>query len=244
MKHLKVIKTTSYGEIMQHLAMIMDGNRRWAREKKLQAVTLGHKKGVDAIRSAITFCLKKRVKYLSLYTFSLENFKRNQAEKTYIFDLLADVLRDDLLDLIKHGVRVRFVGERSLFPEKTRMIIEEVEGRTKDLNRLCLNMLFCYGSKQEILSATKRLAQQVKEGSVDADQIDENLLRREMWLGDVPDPDLILRTGKRTRLSNFLLFQGAYSEWMFLDYHWPEINEERLQECVDRFQGVERNFGC
>jgi len=228
---------------MQHLAMIMDGNRRWAKEKKLQALTLGHRKGLDSVKVSIKFCLEKGIKYLSLYTFSLENFSRDGREQTYIFNLLLEALEKNIFELVEQGVRVRFVGDESFFPQVIIRAINEVEGRTKHLDKLHLNMLFCYGAKQEMIRATRRLAQKVKNGHLDVHEIDEEALRSEFWLNGVPDPDLIIRTGKQARLSNFLLFQAAYSELMFLDCYWPEITENRLQECVDQFYSVQRNFG-
>jgi len=228
---------------MQHLAMIMDGNRRWAKEKKLEAVTLGHKKGVDSVKTAVKFCLGKGIKYLSLFTFSLENFRRDEKEKKYIFNLLSKVLNDNVLELIEQGVRVRFIGDRSYFPKDSISAIEKIEEKTKDLKKLSLNMLFCYGSHQELAHATKKIAQKVKNGLLDPEEIDENSIRQELWTNGTPDPDLIVRTGKLSRLSNFLLFQAAYSELIFLDCNWPEINEKILQGCVDKFYSIQRNFG-
>jgi undecaprenyl diphosphate synthase len=228
---------------MQHLAIIMDGNRRWAREKKLQAVSLGHKKGVDSVKSAIKFCLKNNIKYLSLYTFSLENFNRDGVEKKYLFDLLTRTLRDDLDELISYGVKVRFVGDRSCFPEQMESVVAGSEEGTRGLDKLCLNILFCYGSKQEVIFAAKKVAQKVRDGVLRVDEINESVFRKEMWLNGTPDPDLIIRTGKTFRLSNFLLFQAAYSELMFLDCYWPEVNESLLQNCLDKFHKSKRNFG-
>jgi undecaprenyl diphosphate synthase len=223
--------------------MVMDGNRRWAREKKLEAVTQGHRKGVDAAKVAIEFCLKKGIKYLSLYAFSLENFRRSDTEKKYLFNLLNNFLEKHAQDFIERGIQVRFVGDRSLFPESTRDTIEKIEEQTKDLSSLQVNFLFCYGSTQELISATKQVAKKVETGELSSDEIDETILRKSMWFGDVPDPEIIIRTGKVSRLSNFLLFQGAYSEWFFLDCYWPEVNEEKLEKCVEQFHQVRRNFG-
>lgn len=228
---------------MQHLAMIMDGNRRWARENKLKSVSLGHKKGAEAIKVAVNFCLKKSIKHLSLYTFSIENFRRSIEEKTYLFGLLVDGLKDNLPSFIKEGIRVRFVGNRELFPKSVMGSIEEVESTTKDFNNLTLNFLFCYGSQQEMAHAAKNIAKKVRDGVLDVDSIDESLIKKESWLGDIPDPDLFVRTGGVLRISNFMLFQMAYSEMIFLDCYWPEITEEKLQECFDKFNSVKRNFG-
>ena len=151
--------------------MIMDGNRRWAKEKKFQALTVGHKKGVDSIKESVRFCLKNNIKYLSLYAFSLENFRRSETEKSYLFNLL-NQHKKDLTDLVKEDVKVSFVGDKSLFPESVLETIDEVEGKTKDCDKLHLNFLFCYGSQQEVLSAVKKIAHKVRSGELDVDDID------------------------------------------------------------------------
>jgi len=230
---------------MQHVAMIMDGNRRWARERKFEAVTQGHRKGVDTIEHAIQFCLKNKIKHLSLYALSYENFlERSDIEKKYLFSVPSQVLKNNIDDLIKQGIRIRFVGDRTVFPEVSRDAIHELEEKTKHLDTLNVNLLFCYGSKQELVFAAKKLAKKVQENKISVDQIDEKSLRDEFWLNFAPDPEMIIRTGKVSRISNFLLFHGAYSEWMFLDCYWPEITEEKLQECYNKFYGIKRNFGA
>lgn len=228
---------------MQHLAMIMDGNRRWARENKLKTLSLGHKKGMENIKKVVKFCLKKEIKHLSLYAFSLENFKRDEKEKKYLFKILTDSLRNDIDEFIENGVKIRFVGDRTYFPKEVSAIILESEKKTEHLEKLCLNVLFCYGSKQEIVCAVRRIAKKVQDGKLSSHDINEDVLRKEMWLNGTPDPDLIVRTGKKCRLSNFLLFQAAYSEFMFLDCYWPEVDEQCLEKCIDTFYGTQRNFG-
>lgn len=228
---------------MQHVAMIMDGNRRWARSQKLKAVTMGHKKGAEALELVIRFCIKRGIRYLSLYIFSLENFRRDETEVSYLFNLFAEGLEKNLPKLIEQGVKIQFIGDRSYFPRRLMPIISKAERETKDLDTLYINFLFCYGAKQELLAAVRGVSKRVASGELHPDQITEEQFRSEFWLKHVPDPDLIIRTGRRTRLSNFLLFQAAYSELMFLDYYWPEITEEILDECVDKFYDIQRNFG-
>ena len=228
---------------MQHLAMIMDGNRRWAKEQKFKAVTQGHRHGVESVKTAIEFCLKKGIRYLSLFTFSLENFKREESEQIYIFKLLVSVLEKNVFNLIEQGVRIRFVGDREQFPENVLNAIGKVEEKTKHLDALGLNMLFCYGGRQELSYAVKQIARKVKAGELDPEAIDEDVLRGEFWSAGIPDPDLIIRTGRQSRLSNFFLFQAAYSEIKFLDCYWPEITQERLSVCYDEFLDSQRNFG-
>lgn len=227
---------------MQHLAIIPDGNRRWAMKNKLESL-FGHKRGMETIKSAIQVCIKNSVQYLSFYTFSLENFRRSDGEKSYLFTLLAQGLLKEVTDLIAHGVRVRFIGDRSLFPDAVRDVISDVELQTAHLNVLNLNLLFCYGAKAEITDAFKALARQIKDGTLSIDQINEETVHNALWTGGMPDPDLIIRTGGVSRLSNFLLFQAAYSEFSFLSCYWPEVTEELLEQCVQDFKSTQRNFG-
>jgi undecaprenyl diphosphate synthase len=227
---------------MQHLAIIPDGNRRWALQNKLESF-FGHKQGMEHVRSAIKVCIKKGIKYLSFYTFSLENFKRSDQEKNYLFNLLADGMTKELPDLIKNGIRVRFIGDRSSFPQQIQSVIHDVEHKTEHLQTLNLNLLFCYGSTAEITQAVKLIAQKVKDGLLAVDDINEHTIHDALWTAGMPDPDLIIRTGGLSRLSNFLLYQAAYSEFSFLDCYWPDITEEKLELCLDRFNQTKRNFG-
>lgn len=227
---------------MQHLAIIPDGNRRWARKNKLKSF-FGHKHGLEVVHSAIKVCIENSIKYLSFYTFSLENFRRSDFEKRYLFNLLINGSKDQVDKLIENGVRIRFLGDRSLFPGDVLDAVEQLEDCTKHLDTLNLNLLFCYGAKAEILSAVKLLAKRVQDGALRVDQIDDQLLQNSLWTSGMPDPDLIIRTGKVKRLSNFLLYQAAYSEFMFLDYFWPEMTEERLNCCINDFKEIQRNFG-
>jgi undecaprenyl diphosphate synthase len=227
---------------MQHLAIIPDGNRRWAAKNKLKSV-FGHKKGLDAVKVAIKVCIKNGIKYLSIYTFSLENFNRSEEEKSYLFELLINELAAQLPEFKKEGIRIRFIGDKNYFPRGVFQTIQTAEQETKDLDRLNLNLLFCYGSKGEIVHATRSLAQKVKSGEIKVEDIDENTLSNFLWTSGMPDPDLIIRTSGLSRLSNFLLYQSAYSEFMFLDCFWPEVNEPILQKCVDNFTQIQRNFG-
>lgn len=229
---------------MQHLGIIPDGNRRWAKSNKLKSF-FGHKKGLDAFKIAIKFCLKKSIKYLSIYTFSLENFNRPEVEKNYLFKLLVDESLKLLKELNKYGVRIRFIGDKSFFPKIVISSVEKMEQETKDNDKLNLNLLFCYTGQKEIISATKNIAKRVKEGLLDISQINEKSFKSSLWTGDIPSPDLIIRTskGRRARLSGFLTYLSAYSEFMFLDLLWPEITENHLESCFDDFHGVQRNFG-
>jgi undecaprenyl diphosphate synthase len=227
---------------MQHLAIIPDGNRRWALKNKLKSY-FGHKTGQESVRSAMKVCLENNIQYLSIYTFSLENFKRSDEEKEYLFELLSKGLADELPHLLEHGIRISFVGDKSFFPSSLQQVIYELESKTKHLDKLRVNLLFCYGAQQEIVHAVKSLSEKVKRGELDPATIDEKVISRELWTAGTPDPDLIIRTGGALRLSNFLLFQAAYSEFMFIDCFWPEMTHAKLQACIDEFRSVKRNFG-
>jgi undecaprenyl diphosphate synthase len=227
---------------MQHLAIIPDGNRRWAAQNKLESV-FGHRRGMEQVKTAIRVCIQSGIKYLSFYTFSLENFKRSELEKKYLFNLLAEGFSSELPDLIKEGVRVRFIGDRNQFPEQLTTVVKDVEEKTQHLTTLNLNLLFCYGGTAEIVDTVKRIAQKVKDGVMGVDEITEDFMQKALWTGDTPDPDLIIRTGGESRLSNYMLFQAAYSEFTVLDTFWPAVTEEQLTGCVENFNQIKRNFG-
>ncbi len=229
--------------MMQHLAVVMDGNRRWAKKNKL-SVLLGHGQGgVDAAKRTVEFCLKNSIPYLSLYTFSLENFKRSPEEQHYLFELLVAETAKQLDDFIAKGIRVRFVGDRSLFPARVIPACNELEEKTKNCSRLNLIILFCYGARQELYSAALSLAKKMEQGLLSATSVTQKDFEDCLWTRGLPNPDLIIRTGGARRLSNFLLYQGAYTELYFLDCLWPEVTQEDLKKAVDFFAETQRNFG-
>lgn len=229
--------------MLKHLACIMDGNRRWAKKHGLFPWE-GHREGVEAAKRAINFCLNNSIEYLSLYLFSLENFNRSMKEKYFIFEILPPLVSDGLLKLLKErNVRVQFIGDRELFPSSMRPMIDQFEQETKNNTALQLNMLFCYGGRQEIVDGVKKIVQKVQSGDLKENEITEELLERSMWMGAFPPPDMIVRTSGLSRISNFLIYQGAYSEWRFLNCLWPEIQEQHLYDVVDAFYQTQRNFG-
>lgn len=227
---------------MQHLAIIPDGNRRWARQNKLSTL-LGHQKGSKSVKHAINVCLENKIRYLSIYTFSLENFNRSEEEKDYLFKMIPKEITDNLQNCIDNKIRVRVVGNRSIFPKNTQESLQFIEEKTQNFDNLNLNFLFCYGGRQEILEAVKTIFKKIISGIINLDKIDEQTIRDHLWSATIPDPDLIIRTSGISRLSNFFTFQSAYSELIFLDCYWPEITKELLQKCIDRYKSVSRNFG-
>ncbi len=228
--------------MITHLACIMDGNRRWAMQKGW-IPWYGHRGGIDAAMRVVDFCREKQIKYLSVYTFSIENFKRSSEEKNYLFSTLAKEAAHIIEQLKQKQVRIRFIGDRTLFPENLKPICEQAEQDTAHFAAMQLNVLFCYGAQQEIVNAVKQVVKQVSVGTITIDDLSPEMFKQYLWTKDIPDPDLIIRTGGRQRLSNFLLYQAAYSELYFLDCLWPELTKEHLQKAVDHFNHCRRNFG-
>ncbi|EKD23400.1 MAG: undecaprenyl pyrophosphate synthase [uncultured bacterium] len=228
--------------MIKHIAFIMDGNRRWAQSRGLLKV-LGHKEGLNRFEEVADFCIKKGMKYISFYTFSVENLKRSEAEKNYLFDLFIKESDKLLKELKDRGARARFIGDRSLFPENLVTVCEKIERETCAFDSLYVNFLFCYGGRQEILSGVKNILAKVKSGELLESEITEDIFYKNLWSGDFPEPDLVVRTGGQIRLSNFLLYQSAYSELCFLDCMWPEINEEILNKVLLDYEVRKRNFG-
>lgn len=228
--------------MINHIAFVMDGNRRWARKNGLLS-NLGHRQGVKTVKTAIEFCLKKGIRFVSFYTFSIENFKRSEMEKSFLFSLLVKEAAKGAADFIKQGVRIRFVGDRTLFPANVRTSSEQLEKETAHLDKLTVNLLFCYGGRQEIVASVKEIVNKVKSGDLEPGDISEDLVAQYLWSGDTPDPELIVRTGGDKRLSNFLLYQSAYSEFCFLDQFWPAITMEDLNGVYEDFADRKRNFG-
>ncbi len=228
----------------KHIAVIMDGNRRWAKKHKLKP-WIGHKQGVEPLKATVEFCLEHKIPYLSVYAFSLENFKRSPEELSYLFDILAKEFATDefIGKLVKNGVCVKFIGDQTKFPEKLRPLVETTEQKTAHNNRLHLNILFCYGGRQEIIAATKSIAYAVAKHTVSPAEVTEQLFERYLWTQNTPDPDLVIRTGFTRRLSNFLPYQSTYSELAFVDCYWPDMTKEHLAQAVKNYIETKRNFG-
>jgi len=220
----------------------MDGNRRWAQQRGWLP-WYGHKEGAESIRTVIDFCIEKHIQYVSLFTFSIENVQRSEVEKKYLFEFLVDQTHKHLPEFIEKGVSVRFIGDRSLFPQAVVPACVKIENATQHLKTIQVNFLFFYGAQQEMVSGVKTIVQQVVAGNLQIDAITETTIKESLWLGDIPEPDVIIRTGGFKRMSNFLLFQAAYSELYFLDCLWPELSKKDLQNVFDNFSDCRRNFG-
>jgi undecaprenyl diphosphate synthase len=230
--------------MITHLACIMDGNRRWAKKHGI-APWLGHKEGVKAVEAVVNFCLQNNIPYLSLYTFSIENFNRSLQEKSYFFDILfPEVLTQVFKQLIEKKIRVRFIGDRALFPTSVAQQCVDIEKKTEQFTTLTLNLLFCYGGRQEITAAVIDIANDVKNGTLALTDINEQYVYKRLWLGNSPEPELIIRTGDTKRLSNYMLYQCAYSELYFLNCLWPDLSPQDLENALKYYQSCKRNLGA
>lgn len=226
----------------RHVAIIMDGNGRWAKARGLPRA-LGHKEGVEALRRAVEASRDLGLSHLSVYAFSTENWNRPQQEIDALFDLLRVFVRRDLARLHKDGVRIRIIGSREGLNDDILSLIDEAVEKTKDNTRLTLNIAFNYGGRGEIVAAMRDIARNVETGLLKPEQIDEAMVSRMVWTAESPDPDMVIRTSGELRLSNFLLWSGAYAELMFMDVLWPDFTKESLAKAIDAYRRRDRRFG-
>lgn len=230
----------------EHIAIILDGNRRWASEKVLDP-WLGHERGAEKIEELLDWCLKLDVKSVTLYTFSTENFRRSSAEVQQIMRIAEQWFRKILTDKRIHGdrIRVKVLGRVGLLPEELRQLISEVEKATENYDRHFLNFAFAYGGRAEIVDAARKIAEEVESGKLKPDAVNEKTFEQYLYTSHMPqqDPDLIIRTSGEERLSGFLLWQSAYSELFFLDVYWPDFRFIDLLRAVRTFQRRKRRFG-
>lgn len=228
---------------LKHLGIIMDGNRRWAKQHGYKP-WIGHERGVDPIKTTVKFCIKYHVPNLTLYVFSLENFKRPQQEISFLFDILAQkVASEEFETLYKEGVKLQFVGDRTLFPANLVSLINDIERKTKDNTKLTLSLLFCYGGQQELVAGVQKLCSQVQAGALAPQAITYEVLVNALWSNTLPPLDLVIRTAGDQRLSNFLPLQAGYSELYFLPCYWPEVTEKELEEAALYYLNHDRRFG-
>lgn len=227
---------------LNHIAIIMDGNSRWAETQGL-STKAGHKKGAENVESICNYCIDLGIKHLTLYAFSTENWKRPKEEVDYLMKLLRNYFENDIKKLHKKGVQVKIIGCGDNVPVDIQKTISEIEELTKDNDKLHLNIAFSYGGRREIVDATKTIAKKVKEGLINLEDIDENLFKQYLYNSEMPDPDLVIRTGNNERISNFLLWQIAYSELYFTEKYWPAFGKEDLLEAMENFKQRERRYG-
>lgn len=226
--------------IPQHIAIIMDGNGRWAAERG-QKRSYGHQAGVEAVRRITSECTRLGVKYLTLYTFSTENWNRPADEVSALMGLVLSSLEDEIF--MKNNVRFRVIGDTQRLPEDVRRKLRETEEHTAANSAMTMVVALSYSSKWEITEAARRIAQDVKEGRIDCNDVTEQMVTEHMQTNFMPDPELLIRTGGELRISNYLLWQIAYSELYFCDTYWPDFDEEELRKAIVSYQGRQRRFG-
>ncbi|MGE3928529.1 MAG: isoprenyl transferase [Hyphomonadaceae bacterium] len=227
----------------RHIAIIMDGNGRWAKQRG-RPRTFGHGEGVEALRRTVEAAGELGVEYLTVFGFSTENWRRPAEEVNALFDLLRLYVVRDLDKLAREGVRVRIIGEREGLQADIAQIIADAEARTRANTKLNLTIAFNYGGQNEIARAAKRLAEDVAAGKLKAADISADLFEHYLDTADLPAPDLLIRTSGEARLSNFMLWQAAYAELVFVDVLWPDFGRAPLEEAIDTFRRRERRFGA
>lgn len=229
-------------KIPQHIAIIMDGNYRWAKKRNLPTAA-GHKKGTDNIETVCDACINLGVKYLTIYAFSSENWDRPKEEVSYLMKLLDEYLDKEIKSLMDKNIKIIISGNLERLSPKTIQRIKVIEEETKNNNALLLNVAFSYGARQEIVDAAKKIAKQVQDQQIAIDKIDEKLFVQSLYQPEIPDPDLLIRTAGDLRISNFLLWQIAYTEFYFTDAFWPDFSEKNLKEAIINFNQRERKYG-
>lgn len=225
-----------------HVAIIMDGNGRWAKARGLPRVA-GHRRGADAVRRVIRGAAELGIPVLTLFAFSTENWTRPAAEVSDLMGLLRHYLRNELEELGRNGVRLRVIGDRDRLDKDIVADIEDAEQRTRNNTRIDVNICINYGSRDEIVRATRGLARKVASGELTPERIDETTFERELLTAGLPDPDLLIRTSGEQRISNFLLWQCAYAELVFVDTLWPDFGKEHLERAIAEFRRRERRYG-
>ena len=226
----------------RHVAIIMDGNGRWARARGLPRGE-GHRRGVECVRKAVRFAGRRGIEILTIFSFSSENWSRPDDEIRDLLNLLRVFIRKDLAELVTNNVRIRVIGERADLPADILALITKAEDDTAANTGLLLVVAFNYGGRDEIARACRKLAEKVARGELSADQIDKARLAGELDTHDLPDPDLILRTSGEKRISNFLLWQAAYSEFVFLDVFWPEFGDDQFEAAIREYACRDRRYG-
>ncbi len=239
---MKIVSQAFQNTSKLHVAIIMDGNGRWAAARGLPR-SMGHRAGIESVQKTLKAARDLPISHLTLYSFSSENWRRPMTEINELMQLLRYYLRSELSTMHKEGVRIKVIGERDQLPPDIIDLIEQAEEVTKDNEALTLIIALSYGGRQEIAAAAKSLAKAVERGDLKADAIDEEKLESCLFTAGIPDPDLVIRTSGEKRISNFLLWQSAYAEYVFLDVYWPDFTAGHLKEAIAEFQSRERRYG-
>ena len=227
---------------LQHIAIIMDGNGRWATKRGLPRLA-GHKKGAEAVKIVTEAAAEAGVKYLTLYAFSTENWQRSPEEVNGLMSLLRDYLKTDLKEIQEKGVRIRFIGERHMLASDIVEEMEKIEKQTINNDRMTLCIALSYGSRQEIVQAARKIATLAKRGDILPEDVDIKMFSDMLYTKDMPDPDLVIRSSGEQRISNYLLWQVAYAEFYFSPVLWPDFNKETLNAIIEDYNHRERRYG-
>ena len=230
-------------KVPAHIAIIMDGNGRWAKSRFMPR-TYGHKVGVETIRKVVKECSRLGVKYLTLYAFSTENWKRPKDEVSALMGLLVKYLRNELEELHKNNVKILTIGDISKLPEACIEELALAKEKTKDNTGLVMSLALNYGGRNDLVNAVNNISQDLVDGKISLVDIGDNLISSHLSTNESPDPDLVIRTSGEQRLSNFLLWELAYSEFYFTDIHWPDFDEKELQKAIFAYQSRDRRFGA
>ena len=223
---------------LKHIAIIMDGNRRWAKERNLPSA-LGHKKGVEALKTTLRACNDFGVKYLTVYAFSTENWNRKKEEVDFLMNLVAVTLTNELEEMHKENVQIHFIGDLTKLSDSLQKILVNAVETTKNNTGVVLQIALNYGSRDEIINAVKKIV----SSGINADDISEKIISDNLYTSNVPDPDILVRTGGEQRISNYLLWQIAYSEIIIRNEFWPEFDKNLLAECIKEFGKRQRRYG-
>ena len=228
--------------IPKHTAIIMDGNGRWAEQKGMPRI-FGHQNGVTAVRRIVEAASKFNIKYLTLFTFSLENWDRPRSEVDTLMGLLVQTLKDQFEDMFKNNIKLNAIGDLDTLPGEVREELYTIIESTKDNTGMTLTLALSYGGKQEIFKAVKEISEKVKNDIICLDNFDDSVINDHLYTSNLPDVDLLIRTSGEKRISNFLLWQIAYAELYFTDVYWPDFTEEDLEKAIVEYQNRERRFG-
>lgn len=223
---------------IKHIAIIMDGNRRWAKEHNMPSAA-GHKRGVTSLRNVVRACDEFGVKYLTVYAFSTENWKRTKEEVDFLMDLVAVTLKNELDDMDKEGVKISFIGDSSKLSDKLQKITSNAQEKTKNNSGVNLQIALNYGSRDEIIHAVKSIV----DAGIKSEDINEQVISEHLYTSGIPNPDILIRTGGEKRISNYLLWQIAYSEVIVVDEYWPEFDKCSLAKCIEEFSRRQRRYG-
>lgn len=235
---IDIVKNTN----LRHIAVIMDGNRRWAKEKNLPSA-FGHKKGVDALKATMYACRDFGIKYLTVYAFSTENWNRKKEEVDFLMNLLGETIKNELQEMHENDVVINFIGNLTKLNPKLQEILAHAVDVTKNNKGVHLQIAFNYGSRDEMVHAVKNIGRELLSGGISTEDITEDLISGYLYTKDIPDPDLLIRTGGEMRVSNYLLWQIAYSEFLVTKRYWPEFDKESLREAILEFNQRQRRYG-